>query len=41
MCRVVPYNPKYENIVSKLQEAVDYGVSGEQCSKRYTCSSNS
>lgn len=38
---VVEYNPKYERIVAKLQEAVDYGVSGERCDARYTCSSKS
>ncbi|XP_069686120.1 uncharacterized protein [Periplaneta americana] len=38
---VVPYNPKYEGIVAKLQEAVDYGISGEQCEVRYKCSSKS
>jgi hypothetical protein len=41
MCSVVPYNPKYEGIVTKLQAAVDYGASGKQCNTRYTCSSNS
>ncbi|PSN44532.1 hypothetical protein C0J52_14685 [Blattella germanica] len=34
---VVPYNPKYEGIVTKLQEAVDYGINGEKCDARYTC----
>lgn len=38
---VVEYNPRYEAIVAKLQEAVDYGVSGEKCAARYTCSSKS
>lgn len=38
---VVEYNPKYEAIIAKLQEAVDYGVSGERCDARYTCSSKS
>jgi hypothetical protein len=41
MCSVVKYNPKYEAIVTKLQEAVDYGANGEQCDARYACSSNS
>ncbi|KAJ9578848.1 hypothetical protein L9F63_004952, partial [Diploptera punctata] len=37
---MVPYNPKYETIVAKLQEAVDYGISGEKCDAHYTCSSH-
>jgi hypothetical protein len=41
MCSVVPFNPKYEGIVAELQEAVDYGASGEQCDARYSCSSSS
>ncbi|XP_071440889.1 uncharacterized protein [Hetaerina americana] len=36
--RIIPFNPKYEHIVYELQEAVDHGQKGQECSAKYRCS---